>query len=65
MVIARPVRYVKLELFAEFTGYSVKALNQKIDKGVWMEGREFKRAPDGHRLIDIERFEKWVEMGQA
>jgi hypothetical protein len=26
-----------------------------------MEGREFKRAPDGHVLIDMKGYEQWVE----
>lgn len=40
-------------------------MEMKIDKGVWMEGREYRRAPDGHILIDILGYEKWVEKGQG
>jgi hypothetical protein len=28
---------------------------------VWIEGREFKRAPDGHILVDLKGYEAWVE----
>lgn len=46
--------------FCELTGYSVKAVEKKIEKGVWLEGREFHRAPDGRLVIDIEGYNRWV-----
>ena len=56
-----PARYVRVHLFEALTGYSAKAVERKIASGVWMEGREFKRAPDGHVLIDMKGYERWVE----
>ena len=53
-------RYVTLELFAEMSGYSRKAIERKIEDGVFLEGREYRRAPDGRLLIDLQGFEKWV-----
>lgn len=55
------VRYVLLPLFEQLTGYTVKAVQRKIEEGVWREGHEFRRAPDGRILMDLEGFEKWVE----
>lgn len=55
------VRYVRPEKFEELTGYSVKAIERKIESGVWREGHEYRRAPDGNRLIDLEGYSKWVE----
>lgn len=54
-------RYVRLPRFEELTGYTQKAVRRKIEEGVWMEGREFRRAPDGHVLVDMEGYTKWVE----
>lgn len=59
----RPVRFVTIQAFALLTGYSEKAIEKKIDDKVWMEGRHYRRAPDGRRLIDLEGFERWVEKG--
>jgi hypothetical protein len=56
-----PARYVRVHLFEALTGYSAKAVERKIASGVWMEGREFKRASDGHVLIDMKGYEEWVE----
>ena len=57
--------YVLLEKASELTGYTVKALNQKIDNGIWKEGEVWCRGPDGRRFVIMRGFHKWVEMGQA
>ena len=53
-------RYIKLQLFESLSGYTPKAIRRKIEEGVWIEGREFKRAPDGHILVDLKGYEAWV-----
>lgn len=55
------VRYVLPAKFEELTGYTVKAVERKIESGVWREGHEFRRAPDGRILIDLEGYDRWVE----
>lgn len=56
-----PSRYVLLPLANLITGYSIKAMERKIERGDWQEGKVWKRAPDGHILIDIMGYQKWVE----
>ena len=56
-----PARYVTIELAAAVTGYTVDAIETKIKRGVWVEGLEWKHAPDGRRLIDLKGVEQWVE----
>jgi len=58
-------RYVRIKRFAELTGYTEKAVYRKIADGVWIQGREYRRAPDGNICIDLEGFQKWVENGQG
>lgn len=43
------------------TGYSAKAIYHKIEGGVWLENQQFRRAPDGRILIDVEGYEAWVQ----
>lgn len=57
-------RYVTIDEAARRTGYTVDAINGKIDKGVWKEGREWRMAPDGRRLVDRDGYEAWVEAGR-
>jgi hypothetical protein len=51
--------------YAELSGYTVKAIERKIEAGVWLEGRQFRKAPDGRIMIDVEGVERWVEGRQA
>lgn len=57
--------YVTIPVAAAMTGYSAKAIRRKIESGVWLEGREFRRAPDGHVLISVKGYESWVERGRG
>lgn len=60
-VLVAPARYVLLPIANAITGYSVKAMERKIERGDWPEGKLWKRAPDGHILIDMMGYQRWVE----
>lgn len=60
-----PRRYVHLHVASVVTGYTVRAMELKIEAGVWREGHEYRKAPDGRRLIDLEGYDRWVEGGRA
>jgi hypothetical protein len=47
-------------LFCTYTGYTVKAIRRKIEEGKWIEGRMYKRAPDGHITINLQEYYRWV-----
>lgn len=55
-----PARFVTIEVFSAITGYSEKAVRRKIQEHAWRQGREYKRAPDGRLLVDMQGYEKWV-----
>jgi hypothetical protein len=56
-----PSRYVLLPLANIVTGYSVKAMERKIERGDWIEGKVWRHAPDGRILIDLVGYQRWVE----
>ncbi len=58
-------RYVRVNKFAELTGYTDKAVRCKIAEGVWLEGKQWRRAPDGAILVDLVGYEQWVEGDRA
>lgn len=60
-VTVLPARYVLLPLANALTGYTVKAMERKIERGDWQEGKVWRRAPDGHIMIDIAGYHRWVE----
>ncbi|HVT23014.1 MAG TPA: excisionase [Rhizomicrobium sp.] len=55
------VIYVRVSKFVELTGYTDKAVRCKIAEGVWLEGKHYRRAPDGAILMNLEAYERWVE----
>ncbi len=62
-VVITPARYVLLPVATLMTGYTVKAIQCKIARGDWQEGKVWRRAPDGRIFIDTVGFERWVENG--
>ncbi|MCA8407986.1 excisionase family protein [Burkholderia cenocepacia] len=63
MIQVEPAPYVTIALSATITGLSEKAIRRKIEDGKWIEGREYRRSPDGRIYISVKGFEKWVESG--
>jgi hypothetical protein len=47
--------------FCAATGYTEKAVRRKIEDGIWLEGKQYRRAPDGRIHIDMQEYSKWVE----
>jgi hypothetical protein len=60
-----PARFVLLELAVHCTGYTVKAMEKKIERGDWAEGKEYRKAPDGRIHIDLQGYEQWVMNGKG
>ena len=59
------VKWVLIPLFSSLTGYSEKAVRCKIADGVWIEGKHYRRAPDGRITMSMEAYYKWVEPEEA
>ena len=59
------VDYVLIPRAAELTGYSKRAIETKIERGVWVEGREWVKAPDGRRMVNMKGVMRWVESAAA
>ena len=59
-IAVAPARFVRPAKFEAMTGYTVEAIQTKIKRGVWLEGREFVHAPDGNILLDLEGYYLWA-----
>jgi predicted HNH restriction endonuclease len=64
------IRYVLIEAFCDpravnYAGYTDKAVRRKIESGVWLEGEVWIKGPDGHILIDLRGYNKWVRSTNA
>ncbi len=59
------VKWVKLKKYTDYTGDSPMAVYKRIGNGVWAEGLQAKKAPDGTWWVNLEAVEEWVENGKA
>ncbi|TAM08287.1 MAG: excisionase [Paraburkholderia sp.] len=59
-----PAPYVTVALAAAITGLTEKAIRRKIEEGKWIEGREYRRSPDGGVFISIKGYQQWIERGR-
>lgn len=55
------LRWILLPLFCSLTGYTEKAVRRKIEEGFWLEGRHYRKAPDGRITMDLQAYYAWVE----
>lgn len=55
------MQWVLIPVFSNLTGYSEKAVRCKIQEGVWIEGKHYRRAPDGRITMNLPAYNKWVE----
>ena len=56
---------VTIEKAEERIGLSEKAIRRKIERGDWLEGREYHRGPDGRVYVSLRGFELWVVSGRG
>jgi hypothetical protein len=56
-----PVDLVTIGKLAELCGYTEDAVRSKIDKGVWLQGKVWLRAPDGRILVSLRGYQAWAE----
>ena len=52
--------WVTIKRFAQLTGYTAKAVYNKKDRGVWIEGKHWVKGPDGRIQINIAAIEEWI-----
>ncbi len=57
-------RFVTIDLAAAMTGFTQAAIRAKINKGVWLEDRQWIKR-EGRVLIDMKEYEKWAATGMA
>jgi hypothetical protein len=62
MTTPRLVNWVLVPKFTELTGWTADAIQKKIQRGQWIEGRQYGYR-DGRLHISLDGYEKWVEEG--
>lgn len=57
------LQWMLIPSFCDLTGYTEKAVRCKIEQAVWLEGKHYRRAPDGRVTLNLQEYYKWVEQG--
>lgn len=55
------LQWVLIPMFCSLTGYTDKAVRRKMEEGVWVAGKHYRKAPDGRITMNIQEYYKWVE----
>lgn len=53
------LKWVTLQVYAVSSGYSEGALRQKMRRGQFIEGKHFRKAPDGRVLVNVDECQNW------
>lgn len=56
-----PARYVTVKLYSQISGKTEGAIRKKIERGVWLEGKQYRRDPEGCIWIITRGVEQWVD----
>lgn len=58
-----PARYVTIKGAAAAMGLPEGSVCKRIERGIWLEGKHWRKAPDQRIYIDLRAIEVWVESG--
>jgi hypothetical protein len=62
MIAPRLVNWILATKFSELTGWTADAIQKKIQRGHWIEGRQYCYR-DTRLHINLDAYEQWVEKG--
>ena len=51
---------LRIKKFCDETGWSEKSIRRMIEKGVWINGREYVRMDNRRILVSVRGYEAWV-----
>ena len=54
-------RYVTIKGAAAAMGLSEGAVRKRLERGIWLEGLHYRKAPDTRIYLDMRAIEAWIE----
>ncbi len=55
------IKWIRIKLLSERTGYSEEAIRAKKKNGIWLEKLHWTKAPDGSIFFNPEAIQSWIE----
>lgn len=59
-VLPIQLKWMLLPLFCQLTGYSEKAVRRKIEEGIWLQGKHYRKVC-GRIHMNLQAYYQWVE----
>lgn len=59
--VVAPARYVTIKGAATAMGLSEGSIRKRLERGIWLENLQWRRAPDSRIYIDMRAVEAWIE----
>ncbi len=60
-VAVAPARYLTIKGAAAAMGLSEGAVRKRLERGIWLENKHYRKAPDSRIYIDMRAIEAWIE----
>ncbi len=58
-----PARFMSIKGAAAVLGLTEASIRARIARRVWLEGKHYRKAPDGRIFIDLKAIEAWIASG--
>lgn len=55
------MNWVLIKKLYDLSGITENASYAYIKKGIWREGKHYKKAPNGRIFCNVKEIEKWIE----
>jgi len=56
-----PARFITIKGAATAMGLTEGAIRKRIERGIWLLDKHYRKAPDGRLYIDLKAIEAWIE----
>lgn len=54
------MKFVTIKKFSELSGYTEKAIRNKIERGVWLKKIHWIKSPDNRIQINLDAIQDWM-----
>ena len=61
LIVVAPARYCTIKGAAAAMGLSEGSLRKRLERGIWLENKHWRKSPDGRIWIDMRAVEAWIE----
>lgn len=55
------MKAVTIKIFSQLSGYTDKAVRNKIYRGIWVKNIHYSKSIEGHITINIPAVESWIQ----